>query len=89
MDSRQAAPESLGQILKQVGPGLILTASIVGSGEVIATPKMAAEAGFDLLCLIVSGCIIKVFVQVELGRFAVVTAAFSCSGLRCCIRLVR
>lgn len=71
MDSRQAAPESLAQILKQIGPGLILTASIVGSGEVIATPKLAAEAGFDLLWLIVIGCIIKVFVQVELGRFAV------------------
>ena len=71
MDSPQDAPKSFGQILRQVGPGLILTASIVGSGEVIATPKLAAEAGFDLLWLIVIGCIIKVFVQVELGRFAV------------------
>ena len=71
MDSPQDAPKSFGQILRQVGPGLILTASIVGSGEVIATPKLAAEAGFDLLWLIVIGCIIKVFVQIELGRFAV------------------
>jgi manganese transport protein len=67
----QDAPRSFGSILRQIGPGLILTASIVGSGEVIATPKLAAEAGFDLLWLIVLGCVIKVFVQIELGRFAV------------------
>jgi manganese transport protein len=67
----QDAPRSIGAILRQIGPGLILTASIVGSGEVIATPKLAAEAGFSLLWLIVLGCVIKVFVQVELGRFAV------------------
>lgn len=67
----QDAPVKFGQILRYIGPGLILTASIVGSGEVIATPKLAAEAGFELLWLIVLGCIIKVFVQVELGRFAV------------------
>ena len=67
----QDAPTSFGAILRHIGPGLILTASIVGSGEVIATPKLAAEAGFDLLWLIVLGCVIKVFVQIELGRFAV------------------
>tara|TARA_Y100001934_G_scaffold257497_1_gene326700 strand:+ start:9202 stop:10560 length:1359 start_codon:yes stop_codon:yes gene_type:complete len=70
-DATQEPPASFGQILKYIGPGLILTASIVGSGEVIATPKVAAEAGFQLLWLIILGCIIKVFVQVELGRFAV------------------
>lgn len=71
MSSPQDAPKSFGQILRLIGPGLILTASIVGSGEVIATPKLAAEAGYSLLWLIVLGCVIKVFVQVELGRFAV------------------
>ena len=71
MSSPQNAPTQMSQIMRYIGPGLILTASIVGSGEVIATPKLAAEAGFQLLWLIVLGCIIKVFVQVELGRFAV------------------
>jgi Mn2+/Fe2+ NRAMP family transporter len=58
-------------ILRHIGPGLILTASIVGSGELVVTPKLASEAGFSLLWLIVLGCLIKVFVQVELGRYAV------------------
>src|SRR6187401_2788142 len=65
------APVRCAVILRHIGPGLILTASIVGSGELIVTPKLAGEAGFKLLWLIVLGCVIKVFVQVELGRFAV------------------
>jgi Mn2+/Fe2+ NRAMP family transporter len=58
-------------IIRHIGPGLILTASIVGSGELIVTPKLAGDEGFKLLWLIVLGCIIKVFVQIELGRYAV------------------
>jgi Mn2+/Fe2+ NRAMP family transporter len=49
---------------------LIITAIIVGSGELIVTPKLGAAHGFDLLWFIVIGCLLKVFVQVELGRYA-------------------
>ena len=69
----QSAPRHWASILRSIGPGLIITASIVGSGEVIATPKVAGEVGFTLLWFIVLGCFIKVFVQVELGRYAIVT----------------
>ncbi|MCP4190239.1 MAG: hypothetical protein GY768_06395 [Planctomycetaceae bacterium] len=65
------APTTFGGILKQVGPGLIVTASIVGSGELIVTTKLGADVGFVLLWFIIFGCIIKVFVQVELGRYAI------------------
>ncbi|MEM7305514.1 MAG: Nramp family divalent metal transporter [Planctomycetota bacterium] len=71
-------------IARQLGPGLILAASIVGSGELIATTKVGAEAGFLLLWLIVLGCVIKVFTQVELGRATVTegkTALESLDGL--------
>lgn len=81
MSSPQDAPKNFGQILRLIGPGLILTASIVGSGEVIATPKVAAEAGFSLLWLIIIGCIIKVFVQVELGRIAVAKGMSSLAAM--------
>ena len=68
----QDAPTDCRGILKHLGPGLIVTACIVGSGELIATPKVGADHGFSLLWFIIIGCIIKVFVQVELGRAAVV-----------------
>ncbi|MDO8544467.1 MAG: Nramp family divalent metal transporter [Opitutaceae bacterium] len=64
-----AAPTTFGGILRQLGPGLIITASIVGSGELIVTPKLGASEGFTLLWFIVLGCVLKVFIQIELGRF--------------------
>jgi Mn2+/Fe2+ NRAMP family transporter len=67
----QEPPTSFGGIFRKLGPGLIIAASIVGSGELIATTKTGAQAGISLLWLIVIGCVIKVFVQIELGRVAI------------------
>jgi Mn2+/Fe2+ NRAMP family transporter len=64
-------PKTLWRALRQIGPGLILAGSIVGTGELIATTSLGAEQGYVLLWLILLSCIIKVFVQVELGRYAI------------------
>ncbi|HUS37578.1 MAG TPA: Nramp family divalent metal transporter [Verrucomicrobiae bacterium] len=65
------APKHFTGILREVGPGLIISAIIVGSGELIVTPKLGAEEGFKLLWFIILGCLLKVFVQIELGRYAI------------------
>jgi manganese transport protein len=77
----QPAPRHLGGILKQLGPGLIISAVIVGSGELIVTPKLGAEAGFKLLWFIILGCLLKVFVQIELGRYAITRGRTTLEGL--------
>jgi Mn2+/Fe2+ NRAMP family transporter len=64
----QSPPTTLWATLKRLGPGMIIAGSIVGSGELIATTKVGAEAGFWLLWLIILGCVIKVYTQVEFGR---------------------
>ncbi len=64
-------PSTLVGVMRRLGPGLIIAGSIVGSGELIATTKTGAQAGILLLWLIVIGCVIKVFVQVELGRYTI------------------
>ncbi|MEA3226598.1 MAG: transmembrane Mn(2+) transporter [Planctomycetota bacterium] len=64
-------PRTLGATLLRLGPGMIIAGSIVGSGELIATTKAGAEAGFWLLWLIIIGCVIKVSTQVELGRYTI------------------
>lgn len=74
-------PSSWKGILRHLGPGLIVAGSIVGSGELIATTKTGAEAGFWLLWLIFIGCVIKVFVQIEFGRFAVTQGKTTLEGL--------
>jgi len=68
-------------ILSRLGPGLIIAGSIVGSGELIGTTKTGAEAGFWLLWLIIIGCVIKVFVQVELGRDTIVRGKTTMAAL--------
>jgi Mn2+/Fe2+ NRAMP family transporter len=76
MDPREhadvvAPPTTLSGIVRKLGPGLIIAGSIVGSGELIATTKTGAQAGITLLWLIIIGCVIKVFVQIELGRYTI------------------
>ncbi len=72
-DAPHPAPTRPLAILRCLGPGLIVAGSIVGSGELIATTKTGAEAGFVLLWLILLGCVVKIFVQVELGRYAIIS----------------
>lgn len=74
-------PQSRGGILRQLGPGLIIAGSIVGSGELIATTSVGAEAGFVLLWLMIIGCLIKVFVQIEFGRYSITTGRTTLEGL--------
>ncbi|WP_459556096.1 NRAMP family divalent metal transporter [Lacunimicrobium album] len=74
-------PRSLGRILMQMGPGLIIAGSIVGSGELISTTKTGAQSGVTLLWLILFGCIIKVFAQVEIGRHTILTGQSSLRAL--------
>lgn len=61
-------PRSLWRSLRFLGPGLILSASVVGSGELIATTVLGAQNGFTLLWLILLGCLLKVTIQLEFGR---------------------
>ena len=75
------APTSFFGILKELGPGLIVAGAVVGSGELIATTATGAEAGFFLLWLILIGCTIKVFAQVEVARYAISTGHTSLQGL--------
>ena len=67
-------PRTIWGSLRYVGPGFILSASIVGSGELIATTIVGAEAGFMLMWFIVFSCLVKVTVQIEFGKHAI------CSG---------
>jgi Mn2+/Fe2+ NRAMP family transporter len=66
-------PHRIGSILKRIGPGMILAASIVGSGELIATTTLGAQVGYAALWVILLGCFIKPAVQAEMGRYTIAT----------------
>lgn len=66
-------PISLMQRLQFLGPGFILSASIVGSGELIATTTLGAKAGFVAFWVIIVSCLVKVVVQLEIGKHTILT----------------
>ena len=72
-ESIEAPPETFRGIFRRIGPGLIIAAAVVGSGELIATTVLGAENGYTLLWLVVLSCVIKAVVQNELGRYAIAT----------------
>ena len=66
-------PRTLGAILRRIGPGMILCASIVGSGELIATTALGAQVGYTALWVILLSCFVKPIVQAEMGRYTIAT----------------
>ncbi|MEO1997795.1 MAG: Nramp family divalent metal transporter [Planctomycetaceae bacterium] len=64
-------PRGVRATLRELGPGMILVGSVVGSGELIMTTKLGAVAGFTLLWFVILACVIKVVVQAELARHTI------------------
>jgi Mn2+/Fe2+ NRAMP family transporter len=64
-------PKTFLDTLKRIGPGMILAASIVGSGELIATTTLGAKVGYTALWVIILSCFIKPIVQAEMGRYVI------------------
>jgi len=64
-------PSRFRQKLKFLGPGFILSASVVGSGELIATTSLGAKAGFVTLWVILVSCLVKIVLQLEFGRLSI------------------
>ncbi len=73
LDATQIAapPTTLLGRLRHVGPGLILSASVVGAGELVATTTLGATAGFATLWIILVSCTVKVAIQLEFGRYTI------------------
>jgi len=64
-------PRNPRAILRRLGPGMILAASIVGSGELIATTTLGAQVGYVALWVILLTCLIKPAIQAEMGRYTI------------------
>jgi len=64
-------PETFWGRLRYLGPSLIVTANVVGSGELIMTTTLGARAGFVALWVILVSCFFKVAVQLEFGKHAI------------------
>lgn len=72
-DKIKPPPTTFRGRLKFLGPSFVLSASIVGSGELIATTTLGAEAGFITFWVIIVSCLVKVAVQLEFGKHTILT----------------
>ena len=79
-DAVELPPASLATALGRIGPGMVLAASIVGSGELIATTTLGAQVGFAVLWIILLSCAIKPVVQGEFGRYTIATGHTALEG---------
>jgi manganese transport protein len=79
-DAVAPPPLTFGPALRRIGPGMVLAASIVGSGELIATTTLGAQVGYAALWIILVSCAIKPVVQGELGRYTIVTGHTGLEG---------
>lgn len=74
-------PQGLLPTLRRIGPGMVLAASIVGSGELIATTTLGAQAGYAALWVVLLSCLLKPVVQEELGRYTIAAGETGLEGL--------
>jgi len=79
-DAVELPPASLAAALGRIGPGMVLAASIVGSGELIATTTLGAQVGYAVLWIILLSCAIKPVVQGEFGRYTIATGHTALEG---------
>ncbi|WP_306231304.1 Nramp family divalent metal transporter [Agrococcus beijingensis] len=73
-------PKGWRKSMRYFGPGLIMSASIVGSGELIATTAAGAEVGFALLWLVIISTFVKVAIQIELAKWSITTGQTGLTG---------
>ena len=62
-------PTTLRGRAKFLGPGMITSAAVVGSGELLTATTLGAQVGFVLLWLVLVSTFLKVWVQMELARW--------------------
>ena len=88
-DAVETPPTTLRRRSTRIGPGMVLAASIVGSGELIATTTLGAQVGFAVLWIILVSCAIKPVVQGEFGRYTIATGHTGTRGVQSRARSAR
>ena len=59
--------------LKYLGPSVIISATIVGSGEIVLTASLGAAVGYSMLWWVLMSCWSKSILQAELARYVVLS----------------
>ncbi len=66
-------PRTFGAKLKRIGPGILLAAAAIGSGELILTPRAGALFGLSVGWVIVVSIVYKLALTLGLARYTIAT----------------
>ncbi|MDA1300333.1 MAG: Nramp family divalent metal transporter [Proteobacteria bacterium] len=72
-DAQETPPVGWRATLRYLGPSVIISATIVGSGEIILTASLGAAVGYGMLWWVLFSCWSKSIVQAELARYVVLS----------------
>ncbi len=73
VEAHKEPPKGLIKAVKYLGPSVIVTSTIVGSGEVILTASLGAAVGYGMLWWVLISCWSKSIVQAELTRYIILS----------------
>ena len=84
--TRTAEPAGTEQVSAKkwriVGPGLVVAATGIGAGDLVATLVAGSRYGYALLWAAVIGCVIKIFLVEGAGRYSLATGRTIFQGWR-------
>jgi len=63
------------------GPGAVLLGLAIGAGEIVIWPRIASEHGASMIWAAVIGVFLQLWVNIEVGRWAVATGESAFTGL--------
>ncbi len=72
-DGIEEPPKTFRATLKYLGPSVIISATIVGSGEIVLTASLGAAVGYGMLWWVLLSCWSKSILQAELARYVVIS----------------
>ena len=68
-------------LFKMIGPGIVMAGLAIGSGELILWPWITSVVGAQLLWAAAIGIFLQLWINIEVGRWAIVTGESPFTGM--------
>ena len=81
-------PDRKKPILLMLGPGIVMAGLAIGSGELIMWPWITSVVGAQLLWAAAIGIFLQLWVNIEIGRWSIVTGESPFTGMARVLKLM-
>ncbi len=78
--SRSGPPRGLSGMMRVVGPGLVVAATGVGAGDLVAAAKAGSTLGFAVLWAVLAGAVLKLVLAEGVARWQLATGTTLVEG---------